>query len=122
MAIADFKDYFYKMERARFEAKNNLADFEEAVKNGNITEDRLAEVKRNFEIVDTNYQRTAYIWFILKKRKSRRKVSKADELLAQQFAELRADLESVEAENSEAIDNMKTELVNLTKKDGEDND
>jgi hypothetical protein len=35
---------------------------------------------------------------------------------------LRADLESVEAENSEAIDNMKTELVNLTKKDGEDND
>lgn len=121
MAIADFKDYFYKMERARFEAKNNLADFEEAVKNGNITEERLAEVKRNFEIVDTNYQRTAYIWFILKRRKSR-KLSKADELLAQQFAELRADLESVEAENYEAIDNMKTELVNLTKKDGEDND
>ena len=121
MAIADFKDYFYRMERARFEAKNNLADFEEAVKAGNITEDRLAEVKRNFEIVDTNYQRTAYIWFLIRKRK-KRTASKADELLAQQFAELKADLDSVEAENSEAIDNMKTELINLTQGDKEHND
>ena len=118
MAIADFNEYFYKMERDRFEAKNNLADFEEAVKNGNITEDKLQEVYKRFEIVDTNYQTTAFIKFLLKRRKRKTK-SKADEALAQYFADLKADLESVEAENREAITEMRDELTKLTKKDGE---
>jgi len=118
MAIADFNEYFYQMERARFEAKNNLLDFEEAVKNGNITEDKLQEVYKRFEIIDANYQRAAYIKFLLKKRK-RKTNSKADEALAQHFAELKADLESVNAENKEANDSMRQELTELTKKDGE---
>ena len=45
MAKRDVQDYYYTMLNQYLEMKNDLKDFDEALKNGYITEDRLAEVQ-----------------------------------------------------------------------------
>ena len=43
MAIQDVRQYFYTMLSQYLEEKENLADFEEALKNGLITEEQMQE-------------------------------------------------------------------------------
>ena len=43
MAAKDVKNYYYTMMSQYLEEKQNLADFEEALKNGHITEEQMSE-------------------------------------------------------------------------------
>ena len=61
MAVKDVKEYYYKMFAQYLEMKNDLADFEEALKNGFITEEKLAEVKDTVNSLELNYQRLLYV-------------------------------------------------------------
>ena len=64
MAIKDVKDYFYMMLLQYIEEKQNLKDFEEALKDGLITEDQMQEAIEIVARLEENYHRLAYIMYL----------------------------------------------------------
>ena len=65
MAVKDVRNYFYTMLSQYIEEKQNLADFEEALKAGNITQDQMQEAMENVANLETNYHRLVYIMYLL---------------------------------------------------------
>ena len=118
MALADVKVYFKQVEDQWFEAKADLADFEQALKDKHITEDQLADVEENFAILDENYQRLAYIMhlFAIPNRHSR-KLTQADLKLADKFSLVGADEDYVLKENEDALKNLRAEITRLKEHD-----
>ncbi len=57
MAVRDVRDYYYNLLNQYIEMKEDLADFEQAFKEGYITEDKLGEVKNQVSIIQTNFER-----------------------------------------------------------------
>ena len=55
MAVKDVRKYFYTMLCQYIEEKQNLADFEEALKDGNITQEQMQEALENVASLETNY-------------------------------------------------------------------
>ena len=132
MALADVKIYFKQLEAQRNEMQADLADFEKAMRQGYITEDRLEDVKADFAIVDTNYQRVAYlIWlFEIPARKKQHKTKKQrqaayirkakaakhyaqDKELINKFSLAKSDMEAVLAENENVLLKFKEDLNKL---------
>ena len=54
MALIDVKEYYYTMLNQYLEAKNDLKDFESALQDGYITEDRLVGVQEEVEKLKSN--------------------------------------------------------------------
>ena len=61
MAVKDVRKYFYTMLAQYLEEKQNLADFEEALKDGHITQDQMQEALSTVASLETNYHRLVYI-------------------------------------------------------------
>jgi predicted RNA-binding protein associated with RNAse of E/G family len=55
------------------EEKQNLADFEEALKNGLITEEQMQEAMTTVTDLENNYYRLAYIMYLLDMPNSKEK-------------------------------------------------
>ena len=114
MAVADVKAYFKKVEKQYRELKDNMKDFDEAFAKGYITEDRLTEVKKWCNVVETNYERLAYIMHLLAiPNKHGKKLTKADEKLRQSLSMLKADENYVLVENQDALVNFRKEVEKL---------
>ena len=47
MAVKDVRNYFYTMLSQYIEEKQNLADFEEALRDGHITQEQMQEAMEN---------------------------------------------------------------------------
>lgn len=116
MAEKDFKEYLFSVQRQYLDAKADLADFDEALKAGYITEERLQQVKDEFIQLDINYQRLLYVDFLLnmpsrrqKKYLQRKRAREALKLARQQ----KADKESVIEENEKLKENIHTELEKI---------
>ena len=56
MAKKDVQLYFFNMLSQYLEEKQNLADFEEALKNGLITEEQMQEALDTVAALENNYQ------------------------------------------------------------------
>lgn len=118
MAIADVKSYFRKVEKQYRELKGNLKDFDEAFAKGHITEDKLTEVKNWCNVVETNYERLAYIMHLLAiPNKHSKKLSRADEKLRKTLTLVKADEDYVLEENRDALVNLRKELEKLVNGD-----
>ena len=116
MAVKDVKEYYYKMLAQYLEMKNDLADFEEALKNGFITEEKLAEVKDTVNSLELNYDRLTYIMYLLElpnRRSKHAKHNKANKKLVEAFKDRNADTNAVELENKSALDHFRKELKHL---------
>lgn len=116
MAIRHVRNYYYTMQAQYLEMQNDLADFEQAFKDGHITEDRLADVKTDMALVQANYDRLRYIMYLFslpnketKERKHNRSIKQQAEL----FKKFNADLESVKQENESTIQEINKNLTNL---------
>ena len=74
MAIKDVKNYYYTMLGQYLEEKQNLSDFEEALKEGYITQEQMQEVMENVANLEVNYHRLVYIMYLLEmpNRKSKK--------------------------------------------------
>ena len=100
------------------EEKQNLADFEAALKDGLITEDQMNEALETVAELEKNYHRLAYIMYLLDMPK---RSSKKDTYVRQyknilnELAELGADITSIKEENSDALILFKAALKNLEK-------
>ena len=64
MAIGDVRSYYYTVLAQYLEEKQNLADFEQALREGLITEDKMQEAMEIVAGLETNYHRLAYIMYL----------------------------------------------------------
>ena len=120
MAIKDVKQYFYTMLAQYLEEKQNLADFEEALKEGLITEDQMQEAKETVAGLETNYYRLAYIMYLFDMpNRGTKKAAyvKQYKAILNELESLGADIESVKKENSDALIHFKAALEALKNKD-----
>ena len=120
MAIKDVRQYFYIMLMQYLEEKQNLADFEEALNEGLITEEQMQEAITTVNDLETNYHRLAYIMYLfnMPNRGSKKAayVKQYKPILAE-LEKLGADIESVKKENSDALIHFKAKLAALKGKD-----
>lgn len=120
MAVKDVKQYFYTMLAQYVEEKQNLQDFQEALKEGLITEDQMQEAMSTVESLETNYHRLAYIMFLLDmpNRDSKKAIyTKQHKKVLEELKRLGADADSVKKENEDALIVFKAALKKLAKKD-----
>lgn len=120
MAIKDVRHYFYSMLVQYIEEKQNLADFEEALKEGLITEDQMKEAMETVANLENNYHRLAYIMFLLdmpNKKSKKNAYIKQYKVILDELVKLGADIESIKKENSDALIHFKAALKELSKKD-----
>lgn len=117
MALADVKVYFKQVEDQWFEARHDLADFEQALKDGYITEDKLKDVKEDYAIIEANYQRLAYIMhlFAIPNRHSRT-LTLADKKLVDKLSLVRANSNYVLQENQDALKKLRIDIKKLESK------
>lgn len=119
MAINDVKEYFYNMLAQYVEEKQNLADFEDALKDGLITETQMQEALEIVNKLENNYYRLAYIMFLLEmpNRKRKKKIYlKQNKVLVEEFKRLGVDLTSVKQENFDILLHFKLALQTLKNK------
>lgn len=118
MAVKDVRDYFYTMLCQYIEEKQNLADFEEALKEGNITQDQMQDALENVQCLETNYHRLVYIMYLLDmpNRKSKKDgYVKQYNTILEELKRLGADIDSVKEENTDALVHFKAVLDALKK-------
>ena len=118
MALADVKAYFKQVEQMRQDAKSDLEDFEQGLKDGYVTEDRVAEIRDEFAKIDTNYQRLLYIMWLFdipNRRAKKVKFNKANQDLIARFSLAKSDAEAVQLENSDALAKLRQEIKLLKK-------
>ena len=118
MAVKDVRNYFYTMLVQYLEEKQNLADFEDALKEGFITEDQMQEAMDTVSALETNYHRLVYIMYLLdmpnKKSKKAGYVRQYQPIL-DELKKLGADIDSVKEEKSDALIHFKAALKALKK-------
>jgi len=118
MAKIDLIINYKKMLNQYLECKRDLADFEQALKDGYITEDKLTEVYDDVAKLEINYFRIANIMFELEKpqnKKKREKWMKQNQGLVDAFKELNADTDSVEDENESLLADIKARIEQIKK-------
>lgn len=121
MAIKDVRHYFYTMLSQYIEEKQNLADFEVALKDGLITEDQMKAAVETVENLEANYHRLAYIMYLLDmpNRDSKKcAYTKQYKPILDELIRLGADIDSIKKENSDALSHFKATLNSLKGKDG----
>lgn len=120
MAIKDVRHYFYTVLVQYLEEKQNLADFEEALKNGLITEEQMQEALENVTSLETNYHRLAYIMYLLdmpNRGSKKAAYVKQHKTILTELKNLGADIDSIKEENSDALIHFKAALKKLKNKD-----
>lgn len=120
MAIKDVRKYYYTMLSQYLEEKQNLADFEEALKEGLITEEQMQEALDTVAGLEENYHRLAYIMYLfdMPNKDSKKAVyTRQYKNLLKEFERLGVDSESIKKENTDTLVHFKAALKIL--KEGE---
>jgi hypothetical protein len=118
MAIRDVKDYYFKMVAQYLEMKADLADFEQALKDGFITEDQMQAALEEVDKVQQNYERLSYIMYLLEmpnRPAKKAKYKKSNKPIEDHFADLSANARAIECENASALKHLREELKKLSK-------
>ena len=120
MAIKDVRQYFYTMLSQYIEEKQNLADFEEALNAGMITEEQMQEAMEIVAHLEENYHRLAYIMYLfdMPNRGSKKAgYIRQHKNILDEFKRLGVDAESIKEENTDALAHFKAALNALKNKD-----
>ena len=116
MAIRDVKEYYFKMLSQYMEMKADLADFEQALKDGFITEEQMQAAFAEVDKVQQNYERLSYIMYLLNlpNRKSKqKKYNVMNSALLAEFEKCGANSKTVELENMDALKLFRAEMKRL---------
>ncbi len=116
MAIRDFREYLIKVRNQYLEAQADLKDFEQALKDGHITEEQLEGIKEELQVIETNYRRLAYTDYLicLPNRKAKQAGFRKSTKELQTFSEkMKSADSSVYAENENALRLIKEDIARL---------
>ena len=119
MAAKDVKEYYFKLIAQKAELEADLADFEEALKNGFITEEQMQAAKDELIPYQINLDRITYIIYLLElpNRKAKKaKFAKQNKKILDELGKRNADEQSVVAENKSALDAFRKEVKELLNK------
>ena len=119
MAARDVKEYYFKLIAQKAELEADLADFEEALKNGFITEEQMQAAKDELIPYQINLDRITYIIYLLElpNRKAKKaKFAKQNKKILDELGKRNADEQSVVAENKSALDAFRKEVKELLNK------
>lgn len=73
MALVDVKDYFLKVQDQYNTSCQFIEAFAKEYKQGNFTDEQMQENLRDFNVVKTNYERLAYVMYLLEKPRNTKK-------------------------------------------------
>ena len=119
MAVKDVKEYYFKLIAQKAELEADLADFEEALKNGFITEEQMQAAKDELIPYQINLDRLTYIMYLLElpNRKTKKaKFAKQNKKILNELEKRKADERSVISENKSALDAFRKEVKELLNK------
>ena len=119
MAAKDVKEYYFKLIAQKAELEADLADFEEALKNGFITEEQMQAAKDELIPYQINLDRLTYIMYLLElpNRKAKKvKFAKQNKKILDELKKRKADEQSVVYENKSALDAFRKEVKELLNK------
>ena len=119
MAAKDVKEYYFKLIAQKAELEADLADFEEALKNGFITEEQMQAAKDELIPYQINLDRLTYIVYLLElpNRKTKKaKFEKQNKKILDELGKRNADEQSVLYENKSALDAFRKEVKELLNK------
>ena len=119
MAVKDVKEYYFKLIAQKAELEADLADFEEALKNGFITEEQMQAAKDELIPYQINLDRLTYIMYLLElpNRKAKKaKFTKQNKKILNELEKRKADERSVISENKSALDAFRKEVKELLNK------
>ena len=119
MAARDVKEYYFKLIAQKAELEADLADFEEALKNGFITEEQMQAAKDELIPYQINLDRLTYIVYLLElpNRKTKKaKFTKQNKKILDELERRNADEQSVISENKSALDAFRKEVKELLNK------
>lgn len=119
MAVKDVKEYYFKLIAQKAELEADLADFEEALKNGFITEEQMQAAKDELVPYQINLDRLTYIMYLLElpNRKAKKaKFAKQNKKILDELGKRNADEQSVISENKSALDAFRKEVKELLNK------
>ena len=119
MAVKDVKEYYFKLIAQKAELEADLADFEEALKSGFITEEQMQAAKDELIPYQINLDRLTYIMYLLElpNRKSKKaKFAKQNKKILNELEKRKADEYSVISENKSALDAFRKEVKELLNK------
>ena len=119
MAVKDVKEYYFKLIAQKAELEADLADFEEALKSGFITEEQMQAAKDELIPYQINLDRLTYIMYLLElpNRKTKKaKFAKQNKKILNELEKRKADEQSVIAENKSALDAFRKEVKELLNK------
>ena len=119
MAAKDVKEYYFKLIAQKAELEADLADFEEALKNGFITEEQMQAAKDELIPYQINLDRLTYIMYLLElpNRKAKKaKFAKQNKKILDELGKRNADEQSVISENKSALDTFRKEVKELLNK------
>jgi hypothetical protein len=116
MAVKDVKQYYYAMQAQYLEMKADLADFEQALADGFITEDQLKAVQEDVCKIESNYDRLSYIMYLLEapnRANKKARYNNMNKKLLAFYENSASSQEAVEAENRSTLDHLRKELNKL---------
>lgn len=119
MAVKDVKEYYFKLIVQKAELEADLADFEEALKSGFITEEQMQAAKDELVPYQINLDRLTYIMYLLElpNRKTKKaKFAKQNKKILNELEKRKADEHSVISENKSALDTFRKEVKELLNK------
>jgi hypothetical protein len=119
MAVKDVKEYYFKLQAQKAELEADIVDFEEALRNGFITEEQVQAAKDELIPYQINLDRLTYIMYLLElpARKSKKaKFAKQNKKILAELKNRKADEESVLDENKSALDSFRKEVKKLLDK------
>lgn len=116
MAIRDFNLYLANIQAQVLATKNDLADFEQGLKDGHVTEQQVEDLRAEYQRMDDNYQRLLYVGYLLelpkpkwRKKRFRRKHDDLEIYLDK----ANATEDKVIKENEVAMELIKNEIAKL---------
>ena len=116
MAIRDFNLYLANVQAQVLATKNDLADFEQGLKDGHVTEQQVEDLRAEYQRMDDNYQRLLYVGYLLELPKSKwrkKKFSRKHDDLEIYIDKANATEDKVIKENEIAMELIKNEIAKL---------
>ena len=116
MAIRDFNLYLANVQAQVLATKNDLADFEQGLKDGHVTEQQVEDLRAEYQRMDDNYQRLLYVGYLLELPKSKwrkKRFRRKHDDLEIYLDQANATEDKVIKENEVAMELIKNEIAKL---------
>lgn len=119
MSRHDVVDYYLEQQGVYFEMRDNMKEFDKALKGGFIEQETFDQAQREVEVVKNNYERLSYIMLLLNKPKDKSGKARYDSFNRSLYDSLKeASRKAVLDESQDALSDLRKLLKEEEEKNG----